>query len=133
MTTSKAEDLTDTWQGRFSFPRLYEPVSFTARIEHTDDTVLGSVEELGVRGAAAGKRLTSTITGTAIGGAVTFLKTYDAFAAGYDAVHYAGTVGDGGLEISGVWTIPGNWSGTFLMIRSRGLELALSKTRVERI
>ena len=133
MTTSAAEDLTDTWRGRFSFPRLYEPVSFTAQIQQSGDALSGVVEEPGVRGDAEGRRLTATITGTADGGVVTFLKTYDAFVAGYDAVHYAGTVGDGGLEISGTWTIPGSWSGTFLMIRSRGLELALSKTRVARI
>jgi hypothetical protein len=33
--------------------------------------------------------------------------------------HYQGTVQPGGDEIEGTWHIPGDWSGTFLMVRAR--------------
>jgi hypothetical protein len=66
-----AHDLTDTWRGRFSFPRLYEPVSFLARIEQSGDWIAGTIEELGDRGVVSGKLLTSTISGRVTSGAIT--------------------------------------------------------------
>ena len=126
-------DLTDTWHGRFTFPRLYDPISFVASIEQTDEWLSGTVEEPGMRGVATGKVLTATISGKVTSDEVTFLKTYDAEIASYDAVHYQGKVGDQGLEISGTWTIPGSWSGTFIMIRSRGLEIAQTAHEEERV
>jgi len=133
MEAALSNDITDTWHGRFSFPRLYEPVSFTARLEQSGDSLVGTVEELAPHGPAAGKVLTSTITGTVSGGGVTFLKTYDALVPGYDAVRYDGAVFDGGLEINGDWRIAGDWSGAFLMIRSRGLYQAIPRKQTERV
>jgi hypothetical protein len=133
MDTALSNDLTDTWHGRFSFPRLHEPVSFTARLEQSGDRLAGTVEEVASVGPAAGQVLASTITGTVVGGVVTFLKTYDALVTGYDSVHYAGVVFDGGLEINGDWTIAGDWSGAFLMIRSKGLYQAILRKQSERV
>jgi hypothetical protein len=125
-------DLSDTWHGRYAFPRLYEPVSFTAVIRHAGDWISGTVEESGLR-RAAGRLLTATIAGRVTGDEVTFLKTYDVHERGYDAVNYVGRIGDGGLEISGTWSIPGNWSGTFIMIRSRGTPAAVASQVSERV
>jgi|HubBroStandDraft_3_1064219.scaffolds.fasta_scaffold1103842_1 hypothetical protein len=133
MEAMMSDDLTDIWHGRFSFPRLYEPVSFTARLEQSGDNLAGTIGELAPRGAAAGLVLTSTISGTVKGGAVTFLKTYDALVEGYDSVHYAGAVFDGGLEINGDWTIRNDWAGAFLMIRSRGLYQGILRREAERV
>ena len=52
---------------------------------------------------------------------------------GYDVVQYSGAVRDEGLEIAGTWTVPGSWSGTFLMIRTRGLVLAAARTQAEKV
>ena len=50
----------------------------------------------------------------------------------YDTVHYEGDVIADGQEISGHWRIPGAWSGTFLMIRPRGIGAKSSVKAVER-
>jgi hypothetical protein len=77
-----------------------------------------------VRGAVAGKTLCATLSGRSDTSTVTFLKTYDVQVAGYDAVIYEGVIADDGREIVGTWSIPGNWSGAFIMIRSRGASAA---------
>jgi hypothetical protein len=127
-----AHDLSDIWHGRFIFPRLYAPVSFVATLQQTGDWIYGRVEEPGLRGEA-GKILSATISGKVIADAVTFLKTYDSLQGGYDAVRYEGLVSDEGLEISGTWNIPNNWSGPFIMIRSRGLAIVGSVHEEEKI
>jgi hypothetical protein len=86
-----------------------------------------------MRGVVAGKILTATISGKVTSNEVTFLKTYDLQIGGYDVVQYQGLIGDEGLEIAGTWTIPGNWSGTFIMIRSRGLAIPQSARKVEQV
>jgi len=108
-------------------------VSFVANLQHVGDWLSGAVEEPGVAGATAGMTLTATISGKVTADAVIFLKTYDAQIGGYDAVQYEGVIADQGLEIFGTWTIPGNWSGTFIMIRSRGLVLAPSVYEEEKL
>ena len=133
MADGEPDDLTDTWQGRFTYPRGYdEPVSFVARLQQTGEWLSGTIDEPG-RHSAVGRRLTSTISGKVTGDEVTFLKTYDAEVREYDAVHYAGRVGDGGLEISGTWSIPGSWSGGFIMIRSRGTPAAIARKATEKV
>jgi hypothetical protein len=46
-----------------------------------------------------------------------FVKIYDDLER--PTVHYRGTIQPGGDEIEGIWTIPGDWSGTFMMVRAR--------------
>ncbi len=45
-------------------------------------------------------------------------KSYEAADRDYTVVEYEGILSGDGTEIEGRWTIPGNCSGTFLMIRS---------------
>ena len=124
-------DLTDTWSGRFWFPRLYPPVDFVARIAQTGARIGGEVEETG-RGGADGLPLTAQIDGAVSGAQVAFLKTYNRLVGGYDVVRYEGEIADGGWEVRGTWTIPGNWSGGFLMIRPRGLPYQAERQTEER-
>ncbi|MGV4858653.1 hypothetical protein ACSW3B_19050, partial [Acetobacter senegalensis] len=50
------------------------------------------------------------------GSLVMFVKLYEGGNRQH-SVQYEGTVNEDGTEISGTWSIPGNWSGQFLMIR----------------
>ena len=50
------------------------------------------------------------------------MKLYDENRGDYDAVAYEGAVDAEGLEITGRWSIPGDWSGTFIMVRESGVE-----------
>ncbi len=77
--------------------------------------------------------MTATVMGRVDGQHVTFLKTYDRQIRRYDAVHYEGEIDPEGEEIWGRWTIPGSWSGTFLMIRASQPQVALSERWAERV
>jgi hypothetical protein len=90
----------------------------------SDGALAGATEEIGEEGDAAGKRISATLQGRRDGYAVTWLKIYDLDYRHYDTVRYEGTVSPDGLEIEGRWTVPGNWSGTFLMIRAGGVPVA---------
>ena len=112
-------DLTGVWLGSFSYPTpARQPVTFTAVLDESGGWVSGSTEEAGQVGAAAGQTLTATLQGVRAGRRVSFLKTYDAEFRGYDAVQYAGDLSGDGAEIDGRWSIHGNWSGQFVMVRS---------------
>ena len=57
------------------------------------------------------------IEGTRQGERVRWVKLYDDLSR--ETPHYSGTIQPGGDEIEGEWHIPGNWSGTFIMVRAR--------------
>lgn len=111
-------DLSGPWQGLYSYPRLREPVPFSALLKEADGWIDGSIEEIGEAGEARGRVLSATVQGRRNGRAITFLKLYDGGLRGYDSVHYQGEVSPDGVEIEGRWVIAGVWSGQFLMIRS---------------
>jgi len=126
-------DLSGLWHGRFSFPRLLDPISFVATLLETDGWLSGSTEEVGRAGDAKGKSISATLQGRRQAGAVTFLKTYDGRYRGYDAVCYDGAISADGTEIVGRWNIPGSWSGTFLMIRPGGIAEAIERETADAI
>jgi hypothetical protein len=111
-------NLTGVWNGFFSYPRLLEPVTFTATLIETQSWVSGSTHEPCTVGKHIGQTLYATLLGTRAGNAVTFTKTYDGTVRGYSAVNYEGSVGADGMEMEGRWTIRVTWSGRFLMVRS---------------
>ncbi len=116
-----ALDLSGTWQGFYNYPIAHEPVPFTTTLTDADGTLLGATEEVGNVGDARGLTISATLQGRRAGFSITWLKIYDGQFQHYDAVRYTGTISEDGLEIEGRWTVPGNWSGTFLMIRAAGL------------
>ena len=125
-------DLSGVWSGVYRFPRLRPPVNFSATLTHAGEWLSGGIAEKVFAGLAH-TVLTSTVMGRCSGSEVTFMKTYDRQVGGYDAVSYSGTVDARGLEISGVWSIPGNWSGTFTMVRARGTDEAVEREAVETV
>ena len=65
----------------------------------------------------AGIHQHAVIEGSREGNLVRWVKVYDDL--GRATPHYQGTVHSDGDEIEGTWHIPGNWSGTFMMMRRR--------------
>ena len=58
---------------------------------------------------------------------VEFVKRYDGAGGRSHAIADAGELSADGTEIEGRWTLPGVWSGWFLMIRSPGREAAVAR------
>ncbi len=131
--TNGGLDVTGTWHGQYSYPRIKAPVHFLARLTETASWFSGAIEEVGTVGKARGVTISATVQGRRIDRSVTFLKLYDGAFREYDNVHYAGAINGEGSEIEGTWTIPGNWSGRFLMIRDRGLAAKVSRSVFETV
>jgi len=136
MTNADGHDplnLSGLWQGFYSYPTRQRPVSFSATLTEAGSWLTGMTTETGQRGKTRGRALSATLQGRRTGRSVTFLKLYtDGFPA-YDGVHYAGDLNDDGTEIEGRWSIPGSWSGKFLMVRSGGDRVDQRVTVTERI
>lgn len=126
-------NLSGVWQGLFSYPdgRNRDPVSFVATLAELDGWIDGTTEEPGATAETSGLALRATIQGRRTGRTLTFLKLYDGRPRGYDTVTYQGAINDDASEIEGRWSIPGNWSGSFLMIRSSRPEVALEREAAE--
>jgi hypothetical protein len=111
-------NLSGVWHGQFSYTSGQQPASFTASLLERNALVDGDTEEVGAVGAARGETLTAQVQGRRTGQEITFLKLYDGAFDEYDAVQYVGEISDDGSEILGRWSIPGEGSGEFMMIRS---------------
>jgi hypothetical protein len=61
------------------------------------------------------------------------VKTYDGSGGWSHAVRYAGVLTDDHSEIEGTWTLPGGWSGRFLMVRSTGRSVEVARKAFERL
>ena len=131
---SDSENLTGLWAGLYSYPwGSRKPVFFAATLTDSEEWLAGNTEETATMGSAAGKTITATLQGRRSGRSVTFLKTYDDVPEGYDAVRYEGDVNGDGTEIEGRWTVPGNWSGKFLMTRAGQSGVALAQRVEEKV
>ena len=130
--TSSPLNLPGVWHGLYSYPVAVPSVSFVATLSDQGGWFDGTTEETGRVGDAAGRILTASLQGRRSGQSITMLKIYHGEFAYYDSVHYAGDLNEDGTEISGTWHIANDWSGTFLMVRSRTVETAAAKEAVER-
>jgi hypothetical protein len=133
MSAPPQTDLTGVWDGQFSYPRGYQPTTFTCILLEIGGSLSGSVHELSNNGPSKGQTLCAAVSGARDGAVVRFAKEYPPKTAGYGrAVIYKGVLSADGLQIEGEWTIPGSWSGRFLMIRSpRVAEAAEEQAREE--
>lgn len=114
-----ADDLSGEWRGIFNYPGATgPPTEFTATLRDAGGPLTGETAEPGLNGGT----LTARLDGRRADASVTFNKLYDEAAGDYDSVAYQGEVDADGLEITGRWTIPGIWSGTFIMVRERGVD-----------
>ncbi len=110
-------DLSGKWSGIFNYPHTEPPTAFEADIADLGGSIVGTVHEPNLYSNPPGALIAAAIDGHRDGRSVTFSKFYDASEGYDDMVVYTGTLNDEATEISGRWTIPGVWSGTFLMIR----------------
>jgi len=128
-----AASLTGIWHGLYSYPIPRAPVSFVATLIETASTVSGATHERCTIGASPNEILYATLLGRRQDRAVAFVKTYDGGNPHYGTVAYEGTLSADGTEIEGRWTVPGNWSGKFLMIRSAARAEAAARTVFARV
>ena len=128
---SSAASLTGIWHGIYSYPIPRAPVSFVATLIETASAVNGTSHEPCTIHGSSNEILYATLLGNRQHSAVAFVKTYDGANPCYGTVAYEGTLSPDGTEIEGRWTVPGNWSGKFLMIRSAGQAEAVARTVFE--
>lgn len=113
-------DLTGHWSGFYSYPYGPPPTAFEAELCETAGALTGTTTELADMGELVGQTLHAVIDGRREGKAVSFLKMYDGLSKDHDVARYEGTLDADGSEIEGRWTVPGVWSGGFLMVRHPG-------------
>ena len=112
------ESLTGVWHGQFDYPTAYEPVHFTATLLDTGGQISGGTHETSSHRGTSSTRM-ATLNGRRDGRHVRFLKVYAPASEEFQDVIYDGTLNGDRTEIAGEWQIPGEWSGSFLMIRAR--------------
>ncbi len=124
-------NLTGIWHGNYSYPYFQESVSFVATIIESGGHVSGSTHEPhGFRP----ETLYASLSGRRDGRAVTFIKVCQNGGLEYASpIEYQGSLSEDGTEIEGRWTIPSDWSGKFLMIRSGGRKASVSQERFEKV
>ncbi len=110
-------DLTGEWSGIYNYPRHYPPNAFEASIRDAGGIITGVIRQPGEFFEPAGSHQHAVIEGTREGSLVRWVKIYDDL--NRAPPRYEGTVQPGGDEIEGEWHHPGDWSGTFLMVRAR--------------
>jgi hypothetical protein len=113
----------------FRYPALYPPNTFEATLRDAGGLVSGIIVQPNEFFEPAGGLQHAVIEGSHDGSTLTFIKIYDDL--GRVTVHYRGTILTGGNEIEGMWSIPGNWSGTFFMLRAPGAEEGVSERIAE--
>lgn len=115
-------DVSGRWHGFYSYAGGAQSCAFAAELREHGGDIVGITFEVAHFGPTPGATLSASVEGRRIGRAVDFAKTYDEVALAHYSIHYAGTLAEGGLEIEGRWSIPGETSGTFLMVRDGGAE-----------
>lgn len=115
MSGGGEHDLTGEWSGIYNYPALLPPNTFEASIRDSGGTITGVIRQPGEIVEPPGIHQHAVIEGRRHGTAVSWVKIYDDLSRA--TPHYQGRIQPGGDEIEGEWHIPGDWSGTFLMMR----------------
>jgi hypothetical protein len=121
-------DLSGHWVGMFNYPAEFPPNNFEAELRDSGGLVTGVITQPREVFDIAGPPRQAVVDGHRTGSQLSFVKIYDDLER--DTVHYSGTIQSGGDEIEGTWTIPGDWSGTFMMVRARK-EAAAEERKVD--
>ncbi len=124
-------DLSGQWRGIYNYPARFPPNTFEATIRDTGGLITGVIRQPGEFFEPPGTIQHAVIEGSREGNMLRFVKIYDDL--GRPTPHYNGIVQPGGDEIEGEWTIPGDWSGTFLMIRGAKAVAAIERRVGEKV
>jgi hypothetical protein len=128
------QKLTGVWHGLYTYPGRLGSVSFVATLIEAGNSISGTTYEPRTVGNGPNGTLYATLSGNRGGATVSFVKTYDGAGPEYqDAVDYEGTLNADATEIEGRWTIKGDWSGKFLMIRSSRAPEAVDRKVSEQV
>lgn len=122
--TQPGESLTGVWHGQYAYPMVLEPVHFIATIIDSGGMLSGSIAETTNLPGQGPRRREASLDGAREGNSVHFLKVYLPASEDHQDVVYVGQISADRTEVDGEWLIPGSWAGRFLMIRSRGSEVA---------
>ena len=131
-------NLTGIWNGLYTY-QDGRSTSFVATLIESGGALSGTTHESSTLNVSSGATLYAGIVGSRCDSSVTFTKTY--CTKSYDQadplhrspILYEGALNGDGSEIEGRWTIVSAWSGKFLMIRSPGQEIKVSRKAFERI
>lgn len=126
-SSAEADTLTGVWHGQYAYPMALEPVHFVATLIDSGGAISGSTHETTGRPGEGSQRRLAIVEGARDGANVRFVKIYAPASADHQDVIYTGALNADRSEIEGTWMIPGDWSGRFLMIRSRGTAAAVER------
>ena len=124
-------DLSGRWTGIYAYPAQFPPNTFEATIHDAGGTISGVIVQPREFFEAGTGNQHAVIEGSKDGSTVRFVKIYDDLSR--PTPHYEGTIQPGGDEIEGQWTIPGDWSGTFMMIRASGAEEKIARKETAKV
>ena len=131
MSGGAEADLSGRWTGIYSYPAQFPPNTFEATIRDEGGLISGVIVQPREFFEPGEGMQHAVIDGSKDGSTVRFVKIYDDLAR--PTPHYEGTIQPGGDEIEGHWTIPGDWSGTFMMIRASGAEERVARKEAEKV
>ena len=97
-----------------------------------DDVGFSQLPQLAAHGRPRQAEVVSKL-GVRQGQAVRFVKTYEGSNPYYGTVHYEGTLNADVTEIEGRWSIPGDGSGAFLMIRPAGASQTIARKSTAKV
>ena len=120
-------NLTGIWNGLYTYPHG-QSTAFVATLIETAGSLSGTTHEPSTPGDGPETTSFATLTGSRRDSTVTFTKRYDRpTQRKISPILYEGALNADGTEIEGRWTIHGNSTGRFLMVRQGGNVAARKK------
>ncbi len=121
---SGAVDLSGEWIGFYNYDFPCPPTQFEAVLRDSGGLISGVTIETFEGPDGRGTVLHAVIDGRREGPILRFTKIYDDLELTPEPVFYEGSVLPGGDEIEGTWSIHGDGSGSFMMMRKSGKKAA---------
>lgn len=126
-------NLTGVWHGLYTYPGQQQPVYFVATLIDSGSQISGMTHESEIGEFGAPLTLYAAISGARRGTSVSFVKSYDGSGGWDHSVAYEGSVNGEWTEIEGRWSIGGEATGKFLMIRTRGVTESVVRKAFEKV